>query len=121
MTSEKADIIILDDNKDISSMMESILQFAGYKTFVCSAPDQLYSLLAQLTPRLIMMDMLLAGTNGSEICRKLKNSAATSDIPVMMISAHPDAEVTCKEAGADDFLEKPFGMDILISKTKALL
>jgi DNA-binding response OmpR family regulator len=118
---ERIDILILDDNKDISFMMESILKYAGYKTHACDTREQLYAVLAESLPRMILMDMLLAGADGKDICRDLKANTTTRSIPVLMISAHPDAGIACKDAGADEFLEKPFEMDQFLSKTKVLV
>jgi DNA-binding response OmpR family regulator len=118
---EQPEVIILDDNSDISSMMQSILQFAGYKAKGCESSEQLFSLLSQSLPRVILMDMLLSGTDGREVCRALKTDSNTKDISIIMISAHPDAEATCLEAGADGFLEKPFEIDTFLKKTEYFL
>lgn len=115
------DIIILDDNEDIGSMMLSILQFAGHAATACTNRDQLFSCINTTLPRLIIMDMLLAGHDGREICAELKADGNTSHIPIIMISAHPDAGITCLKAGADDFLEKPFEVDSFLEKVNVLL
>jgi DNA-binding response OmpR family regulator len=116
-----ADILILDDNKDISFMMKSILKYAGFEARICDNRDQLISQLDIAPPRLILMDMLLAGADGKDICRELKNNAITGSIPIIMISAHPDAAKACLDAGADEFLEKPFEIDVFLNKTKHFL
>jgi len=67
------------------------------------------------------MDMLLSGTDGRDVCRRLKSDPATAQIKVVMMSAHPDADKSCREAGADDFIPKPFDMDFFISKIKGQL
>jgi DNA-binding response OmpR family regulator len=121
LTQEPIDILILDDNRDISFMMESILNYVGHKAKACHNREQLFSLLAISSPRLILMDMLLAGADGKDICKELKTNTRTQKIPVMMISAHPDAEKACKDAGADDFLEKPFEIDVFLKKTRSFL
>jgi DNA-binding response OmpR family regulator len=121
VTPENIDIVILDDNRDISFMMESIFKYAGFTAQACGSRDQLFSLLAVSLPRLILMDMLLAGADGKDICKELKTNTSTQHIPVMMISAHPDAEKACKDAGADEFLEKPFEIDMLLKKTRSLI
>jgi DNA-binding response OmpR family regulator len=118
---EKVDILILDDNRDISFMMESILKYAGYTAQACGSREQLFTLLSVSLPRLILMDMLLAGADGKDICRELKANAGTRHIPIIMISAHPDAGIACKDAGADEFLEKPFEMDQFLKKTQVLI
>jgi DNA-binding response OmpR family regulator len=115
------DILVLDDDPDLCLLMETILKFAGYKVQRCSSPDALYRLLAASLPQLIVMDMLLSGKDGRDVCGEIKMSKETSKIKVMMISAHPDAEKTCREAGADDFLSKPFDIDIFTAKVAAFI
>ena len=115
---QEADVLLVDDDKDICIMVEAILKFAGYKVQSCSLPDQVPQLLNVSTPRLLLMDMLLSGTDGRDVCRKLKADPATSQIKIMMMSAHPDADKSCREAGADDFIPKPFDMDFFISRVK---
>ena len=102
-------------------MMQSVLQFAGYSSSVFTSKAHFEAALGHAKPRLIIMDMLLSGADGRDICRELKGDPATRDIPLMMISAHPDAEETCRQAGADDFLEKPFEIDVLLNKAAQLV
>lgn len=118
---EATQIFILDDDMDIRFMMQSILKYSGYTVDTCSSPDELFALLSKTKPRLILMDMLLSGHDGREVCRNLKNSQQFQHIPVIMISAHPDAEITCRQAGANGFLEKPFDMDVFTDKVKTLM
>ena len=100
-------------------MVEAILKFAGYKVQSCSSPDQLARRFwITIIPRLLLMDMLLSGTDGRDVCRRLKTDPSTSHIKIIMMSAHPDADKSCREAGADDFISKPFDMDYFIGKDR---
>jgi DNA-binding response OmpR family regulator len=65
--------------------------------------------------------MLLSGTNGIDICREMKQNPKTADLPVMMISAHPNAKEICMQAGADEFISKPFDMQEILSKIQYLV
>jgi DNA-binding response OmpR family regulator len=67
------------------------------------------------------MDMLLSGTNGTDLCVELKQNKSTSHIPIMMISAHPNAKEICLGAGADEFISKPFDMQDILSKIDKLV
>ncbi|MEO5684401.1 MAG: response regulator [Chitinophagaceae bacterium] len=118
---QEVDVLVVDDDKDICVMVEAILKYAGYKVTACSLPDQLPQTLSSTTPRMMLMDMLLSGTDGRDVCRLLKANPASSHIKIMMMSAHPDADKSCREAGADDFMSKPFDMDHFIDKIKMLL
>jgi CheY-like chemotaxis protein len=67
------------------------------------------------------MDMLLSGVNGTDVCARLKQDPKTKVIPVMMISAHPNAKEACLQAGADDFVAKPFDMQDILSRIGKLI
>ena len=115
---QEVDILLLDDDRDICLMIKAILDFAGYKAEPCSLPGQLQQVLNDFNPRLLLMDMLLSGTDGRDICKKIKTDPATSQIKIIMMSAHHDADKSCREAGADDFIAKPFDMAYFISRIK---
>jgi DNA-binding response OmpR family regulator len=115
------DIIVVDDNKDISALLKSVLEFAGHSVVVCPGKEELMEALSLAHPQLIVMDMMLGNDDGRDICRVLKTSPQTSHIAILMISAHPDASESCHTAGANSFLEKPFEMDALLEHAKTLL
>ena len=118
---QEVDVLLVDDDKDICIMVEAILKFAGHKVASCSIPDRLPGLLETTQPRLLLMDMLLSGTDGRDVCRQLKAQAEMQAMKIMMMSAHPDADKSCREAGADDFISKPFDMDYFIARVNQQL
>ena len=118
---QEVDVLLLDDDKDICAMVKAILDFAGYKVASCTLPGQLPQMLNTYQPRMLLMDMLLSGTDGRDICRKLKEDKDNSGLKIMMMSAHPDADKSCLEAGADDFIAKPFDMDYFLGRVKTQL
>ncbi|MBE3561243.1 MAG: response regulator [Ktedonobacteraceae bacterium] len=108
-------ILVVDDDEDIVEVMQIVLQTEGYE--VITSPDGDYlTHYSQGLPDLILLDVLLKGQNGSEICRRLKSDARTASIPVIMLSAHTETEKLADISGADDFLEKPFDVDELLGK-----
>ncbi|HRH49137.1 MAG TPA: response regulator [Panacibacter sp.] len=121
MQDKTVDIVIMDDDADICLLMKNVLKFAGYTVQTCSTPDSLTKTVAEVHTKLIIMDMLLAGFDGREICASLKKRPLTSNIKIMMMSAHPDGEKSCLLAGADLFVEKPFDIDTLIAKVNQIL
>ncbi|CAN5894038.1 N/A [soil metagenome] len=121
MIKKGIDILVIDDDPDLCQLMEMMLKVAGFTTTGCNNPLFIQNVLETIEPRAILMDMLLSGTDGRDICRVLKSSAETKHKMIIMTSAHPDAEKTCREAGADDFLAKPFDMDILIKKVTDII
>jgi len=104
-------ILVIDDNEDILFMLKAMLNFKGYTVSVKENTDNLKTFIKQLSPDVILMDMLLSGADGREICRSLKADPEIAKIPVVMISAHPQAKEECEAAGADFFLAKPFEMN----------
>ena len=110
MTVKPSHILVLDDNDDILFMLQSMLRLKEYKVSVKNNVENLESFIRDLSPGVILMDMLLCGADGREICKRLKADLAFSYIPIIMISAHPQAKAECLKAGASYFLEKPFEM-----------
>ena len=121
MSKEKIDVLVIDDDADICIMVAAILKFAGYKVQQVSSVDKLPAFFEKAEPRLILMDMLLSGNDGRDVCRKLKADDEHQGITVIMMSAHPDAEKSCRDAGADDFLAKPFDIDNFLAKVHLIL
>jgi DNA-binding response OmpR family regulator len=112
-------ILILDDDPDICTMLKMVLSYHGYEAIIAQNEEEANKALgSQHVIDLVIMDMLLSGVDGTDICRRLKKDKATSTIPVLMFSAHPTARDVCLAAGADDFISKPFEMNDLIAKVK---
>ena len=109
-------ILVLDDDPDICSMLKMVLDYHGYEAVDADGEEKATELLSKNHVDLIIMDMLLSGADGTDICRRLKQDEQRSSIPILMFSAHPNAEKVCMEAGADDFISKPFEMNELIDK-----
>lgn len=114
-------ILIVDDDPDILQAIKYTLEDEGYKIEVSKKGDEAENLVARVKnlPKLIILDALLSGKDGWEICRKLKAEKKLKNIPVIMISAHPNAGKFAKEAGADDFIAKPFHIETLIDKVRS--
>ena len=118
---EKLKILILEDDFDIGMMMKMMLMFKGYDV---SLFTNAYSIEEEISSNhydLIFMDMLLSGRNGIDICEALKGNPAMAPIPLIMMSAHPDARRICLSAGANDFIAKPFELNDLLLKVAMFL
>jgi DNA-binding response OmpR family regulator len=114
-------ILILDDDPDIGIMIKTMLEYKGYSVIVADRAEKAEQIFRIENINLLIMDMLLSGVNGIDICAGLKQDPLTASIPVMMISAHPNAREICIEAGADDFISKPFDMPDLLQKISRLV
>ena len=119
----RARILVIDDEPDILELVRYNLQQYGYAVqCALSGEAGLAQLRAQL-PDLVLLDLMLPGIDGLEVCRLLKQDARTAAIPVIMLTAR-DAEadvVAGLELGADDYLTKPFSPRVLLARIKAVL
>jgi len=111
----------LDDDPDIGTMIKMMLEYKGYSVTVSDRAELAQQTLNSGGVDLVIMDMLLSGVNGTDLCIDLKKNKSTSHIPVIMISAHPNAKEICLEAGADEFISKPFDMNDILSKIDRLI
>lgn len=109
-------ILVVDDEPDILEFLQVILEEEGYEVATSQKAEFLDQLHNGGLPHLILLDVLLSGKDGREIARVLKSQEETKAIPIIMLSAHPSAEETARAAGADDFLAKPFDIDVLLAK-----
>jgi DNA-binding response OmpR family regulator len=107
-------ILVVDDDQSIMEVIQMVLEGEGYQVET-SLDEDCFPLPEDNLPDLILLDLLLLGRDGREICQHLKSNQATAHIPVIMLSAHSDADRVANMSGADDFLEKPFDVDALIN------
>jgi CheY-like chemotaxis protein len=113
--SDKKRILVADDDPAIVDCIQIMLEDDGYIVDT-SVDGQIAMKMEKDFPDLLLLDIWMSGMDGREICKYLKNQELTRDIPIIMISANKDTSHMAKEAGADDFLAKPFEMDELLSK-----
>lgn len=113
-------ILIVDDDVDLLDNMRGILTSKGYEVMGIADATELFPSINFFQPDVIILDILLAGHDGRELCRKIKNNTNTQHIPVIMFSAHPDAEAFVFAAGAEEFLKKPFDIKTLLNKIESL-
>lgn len=109
-------ILVIEDDVAVLEAFGLWLADAGFKVSLHQDSKCLENL--EKVPDLILLDMLLSGEDGKDVCRKIKGAQSTKRVPVIMVSAHPDAKQRCLEAGADEFLAKPFDIDELFVKIK---
>ncbi len=114
-------ILIVDDDPDIGILLKLMLEFKGYSAIVVNDGGKVSETLEKENVMLIVMDMLLSGTNGVDICAVIRQDPKTKDIPILMISAHPNAKQICLDGGANDFILKPFEMKDMLSAVDSLV
>jgi DNA-binding response OmpR family regulator len=108
-------VMIADDDHAIVDAVMAMLEFGGYDVGFTYNGATILEMKEDL-PDLILLDIWMSGTDGRDVCKLLKQQESTKNIPVIMISASTDLEKSAKDAGANDFLEKPFDMDELFEK-----
>lgn len=118
---ENTKILVVDDDSGIGEMLKTLLEFYGYEVTVTEKPEETEEIIVNKNIDLVILDMLISGVNGTDVCAHLRKSERTAQIPVLMMSALHDAGSKCKKAGANDFIAKPFEIDELIAKIKGVL
>jgi len=108
-------VLAVDDDEDILEALQLVLESNGYDAATITKGEETYKMVDEFKPDLILLDVLLSGRDGRTICRKLKDQESTKHIPIIMLSAHPEAAKTIHEYGADEFIAKPFEMKELLA------
>jgi DNA-binding response OmpR family regulator len=111
-----AKVLLVDDDPDIRTMMGLILKREGYEVATAGRREEALDKLKEDKPSVILLDVLLSGSDGRELCREIKANEATRHIPIIMFSGHPGAALKFESYGADDFIAKPISMDVLLNK-----
>ncbi len=110
-------ILVADDDPGIQDIFKIILESAGYTVEIISNGEDILGD-NYTVPNLFLLDKRLSGIDGIDICRHLKSQQSTAKIPVIMISANPGIGAESHEAGADDFIEKPFDVPYFLETIK---
>ena len=118
---DKTKILVVDDDSGIGEMLQTLLEFYGFDVEVTEQPEETEKIIQEEEIDLVMLDMLISGVNGTDVCARLRQNPETAEVPVLMMSALHDAGKKCKEAGANDFIAKPFEMEELISRINGIL
>jgi two-component system alkaline phosphatase synthesis response regulator PhoP len=114
-------ILVVDDDESILDAISMVLEDADYDVQTTFKGTETHNRVLSYKPDVILLDMLLSGNDGRHIAKVLKADTKTNHIPIIMISAHPNAEASALESGADDFLAKPFEREALLQKVKKVL
>ena len=117
-------VLIVEDDADIRELLGYTLKREGYTVEACDSAENAQNVLRRRTlPDLILLDLMLPGTDGYAFCRALRADERTARIPVIMVTARDeDADIVAGlEVGADDYVTKPFSARILVARIKAVL
>jgi two-component system alkaline phosphatase synthesis response regulator PhoP len=119
----RAHIFVIEDEPDILELVRYNLVRHGYEVTGALSGEEALTKLRSHPPDLVVLDLMLPGVDGLEICKTLKQERRTAEIPVLMLSArNEEADIVAGlELGADDYLTKPFSPRVLLARIKAVL
>jgi two-component system alkaline phosphatase synthesis response regulator PhoP len=119
----KERILVVEDDDDILQLLKYNLEKEGYPVTGVISGEEAWKALKSSVPDLILLDLMLPGVDGLEVCRILKREAQTSQIPIIMLTAKGEEVdiVTGLELGADDYITKPFSPRVLLARVRTVL
>jgi adenylate cyclase len=119
---DQATILIVDDQPQNLRLLEAVLQPRGYGTVAAASGEEALGLLGRDQVDMVLLDILMPGMDGYEVCRRIRENPNTAFLPVVMVTASDTAQkVRATEAGADDFVTKPFDQGELLARVKSLV
>jgi two-component system alkaline phosphatase synthesis response regulator PhoP len=120
---ERPTILVVDDEEDIIELVELNLTREGYRVLGCTTGEKALEIARSKLPDLIVLDLMLPGIDGLEVCRRLKSGSKTHRIPIVILTAKgEEADIVMGlELGADDYVTKPFSGKVLAARVRRLL
>ena len=115
-------ILVAEDDRDISDLIAHYLKKAGWTTHVAAAGDQALAYIRNHPVDAVILDVMLPGMNGLEVCKALRGDRATAGVPVIMLTARGEEadRIRGLELGADDYVAKPFSPNELVARVRAV-
>ena len=119
----KERILVVEDDDDILQLLKYNLAKEGYRITGAASGEEALRVLKTGLPDLVLLDLMLPGIDGLEVCRTLKGDARTSRIPIIMLTAKGEEAdiVTGLELGADDYITKPFSPRVMLARVRTVL
>ena len=116
-------ILIAEDDRDIAELISHYLTKAGWSAHVATAGDQALAYVRNHPVDVVILDLMLPGMSGFEVCQALRSERATADLPVIMLTARTEEGDRVKglELGADDYVSKPFSPNELVARVRAVV
>lgn len=114
-------ILIVDDDPELLEAIDLSLTFSGFQVRPLLGSENILPMIDDFEPDLIILDYILKGITGGEVCRQLKTNSATKSIPVIMLSAYPGGGSVIKDVGYDAFISKPLDIEFLVAKINHFL
>ena len=118
-----ATILVVEDEADLAILMRYNLEAEGFTVLTAESGDEANEVLQHSIPDLILLDWMLPGTSGIELCRRWRARDETARVPIIMVTARGEEEERIRglATGADDYIVKPFSVPELLARVAALL
>jgi two-component system phosphate regulon response regulator PhoB len=118
-----ATILVVEDEPAIQELIAASLQHAGHRVLRAESAEEAAQLVSETLPDVVLLDWMLPGTSGIQYARRLRSAERTRDLPIIMLTARSEEhdKVAGLDAGADDYLSKPFSPRELLARIKAVL
>ncbi len=119
----KTKICIIEDEVEIIRLLTYNLNKEGHDVFPCESGENAFEFIKRHQPKLILLDIMIPGIDGFDVCKQLKADNETASIPIIMLTAKAEESniITGLELGADDYITKPFSVSILIARVRTAL
>ncbi|MBN9510718.1 MAG: phosphate regulon transcriptional regulator PhoB [Alphaproteobacteria bacterium] len=116
-------VLVVEDEAALATMLRYNLEKQGFRVEEAADGQEALTRLAERAPDLVLLDWMLPGVSGIEVCRQIRRRNATRDVPVIMVTARTEDQDAVRglNTGADDYITKPFSMDTLLARMRALL
>ena len=123
MNDTKKQVLIVEDEEDILALLHFNLIKAGYDVECAVCGEEALKKIHEHQPDLMLLDLMLPGIDGLEICRRLRRSRETAELPIIMLTARGEEGdvVSGLELGADDYVTKPFSIKVLLARIQTVL
>ena len=116
-------LLVVEDDRALAELLKHHFTGAGYTVTTTPSGDEALILIEEIRPDLVILDWMIEGTSGLEVCRRVRRSRSTESLPIIMLTARgeEDDRVRGLETGSDDFVSKPFSPRELVARANALL
>ena len=123
MAADKKHILVIEDEEDVIELLRYNLTREGFGVATATRGETGLQAVLQKRPDLILLDLMLPGMNGLEVCRQLKKDPKTAGIPIIMVTAKSEESdvVAGLQVGADDYVTKPFSVKVLVSRVRVVM
>jgi two-component system phosphate regulon response regulator PhoB len=120
---ERPSILVVEDEEDIAELVRYNLSAAEFEPTLCYSSHEALKFLRSQTPEVILLDLMIPGMDGIQLCHTLKQDNKTKSTPIIMLTAKSEESDIIRglEAGADDYITKPFSPKVLIARVKSVL